>query len=310
MGSINENRILVVGLGEIGYNNAEYLSKLGIHADGFDINKEAEKRAINAGFIQKAAESFSGYDYYIVCISTHNPKDMFQPKLDGLFEIAKRISEEGKAGALISIESTITPGTSQQIKSLIDHKLHVAHVPHRYFGPEKERHGVKQLRVLGGCDKCCTDSAMQFYTNVLRIPIYSVARIEYAELCKVIENSERFLRISLAEELNMFCYGYGLSFEELRNAVNTKWNAEILEARQGIGGHCLPKDSQMYLDLTKEIIDESLLKTAKKVDIDYRRFLLQNRPPLELKSIQQSPTISKPQSLRRVEKESELTNEA
>src|SRR2546427_3687292 len=40
----------------------------------------------------------------------------------------------------------------------------------------------------------------------------------------------------------MICDENRLDFEELRRGMNTKWNVEVLEARDGIGGTCLPKD--------------------------------------------------------------------
>ena len=297
-------KILIVGLGEIGYSNAEYMTKIGIHADGFDISKDAVQRAIRCGVIARESKNFSGYDHYIVCISTHNPKDMFQPYLGGLYDIAERISNEGKGGALVSIESTVAMGASQRVKEILRHRLHVSHVPHRYFGPEKDRHGVKQLRVLGGCESCCVDAAEHFYSDMLEVPVFKVKQIEYAELCKLIENTERFLRISYAEELSMFCGGYGLSFNDLRDAVNTKWNAEIFEARQGIGGHCLPKDSQMYLDMTRKIMGESIIEAAKKIDIDYRRFLMENRVPLKLEQREPAPSAKLMNLAKPIEKES------
>ena len=100
-------RVLVVGLGQIGYSNAEYMTMKGLDVDGFDINEKAVQRAIDDQVIKKKAGSFSGYDYYIICISTHRPEDMFQPHLDGLFEIAWRLSYEGTAGALVGIDSTV-----------------------------------------------------------------------------------------------------------------------------------------------------------------------------------------------------------
>jgi UDP-N-acetyl-D-mannosaminuronic acid dehydrogenase len=59
----------------------------------------------------------------------------------------------------------------------------------------------------------------------------------------------------------------------LRNAINTKWNIKVLEAREGIGGHCLPKDSQMFLGLLKNVLDTSIIEAAKKVDGEYRQHI-------------------------------------
>ncbi|HEX6067303.1 MAG TPA: NAD(P)-binding domain-containing protein [Nitrososphaera sp.] len=267
---MNGNKVLVIGLGQIGYSNAEYMTMKGLEVDGFDISEKAVKRAIDDEVIRKKASSFAGYDYYVICISTHNPDDMFTPYLDGLFEIAGRLSYEGKPGALIGIDSTVTRGTSELIKDMLRHRMHVVHVPHRFYINEKHDHGVRQTRVIGGCEKCCIEKARHFYGELLDIPLHEVQSIEVAELCKIVENSYRFVEIAFAEELRMFCDRSGISFEELRSAINTKWNIKVLEAREGIGGHCLPKDSQMFLNLSKNLIETSIIDAAKKVDTEYR----------------------------------------
>lgn len=276
---MNGNKVLIIGLGQIGYSNAEYMTMKGLEVDGFDISEKAVQRAIDDQVIQKKASSFAGYDYYIICISTHKPDDMFTPYLDGLYEIAGKLSFEGKPGALIGIDSTITRGTSELIKDMLRHRMHVVHVPHRFYINEKHDHGVRQTRVIGGCDKCCMEKARHFYGELLDIPLHEVESIEVAELCKIVENSYRFVEIAFAEELRMFCDRSGISFDELRNAINTKWNIKVLEAREGIGGHCLPKDSQMFLNLSKNLLDASIIDAAKKVDAEYRSHISYSIPP-------------------------------
>ena len=265
-----DKKILIIGLGQIGFSNAEYMKSIGLKVDGFDISKESVQRAINAGIIEKAATSLEGYDYYIICISTHLPSDMFVPYLDGMHDLAKRLAVEGKPGALIGIDSTIPRGTSDKIKEMIGHKLHVCHVPHRFYIHEKKDHGVNQTRVLGASDMCCENKAIEFYHDTLGIPLFQTSKVDVAELSKIVENSYRYLEIAFAEELKMVCDGMGISFNELREAINTKWNVEILEAQGGIGGHCLPKDSEMVLELSRQFVKSSLLETAKKVDMEYR----------------------------------------
>jgi len=132
------------------------------------------------------------------------------------------------------------------------------------------------LRVAGGVCGCCLNAAMQFYSYAnesvnndimnssisdgsdddvenrrysncaiakrigLGIPLYPVSNIEIAEITKIAENAHRYLQIALAEDLYLYCQGNGINFQELRDALNTKWNVDILEPRDGIGGHCLP----------------------------------------------------------------------
>lgn len=284
---MNDKKVLIIGLGQIGYSNAEYMTMKGLTVDGYDISEKATRRALDDQVIRRRAASFAGYDYYIVCISTHHPDDMFSPYLDGLYDIARRLSYEGKTGALVGIDSTITRGTSQKIKEILGHRLHVVHVPHRFFAGEKVEHGVRQTRVLGGCGHCCLKEAMHFYGDLLDIPLHPVGSVEVAELSKIVENSYRFLEIAFAEELRMFCDRSNISFSELREAVNTKWNIRVLEARDGIGGHCLPKDSQMFLNLSKNVLQSSLIETAKKIDLDYRSHNAYPRQPMDDQPVQE-----------------------
>jgi len=72
----------------------------------------------------------------------------------------------------------------------------------------------------------------------------------------------------------MICEEAGLKFEEVREACNTKWNVEILEARNGIDGHCLPKDIRYLASLTTF---NNLLRSAMIVDKQYKEWLMRKR---------------------------------
>ena len=106
---------------------------------------------------------FSEFDVFVLCVSTHKPNDIFSPQIDGLLSIVERISKEAKDGALVTIESTIPKGASRKVLEILNHRLHVAHAPHRWYALQQEEHGVNQLRVLGGVYNCCLRLAMQFY---------------------------------------------------------------------------------------------------------------------------------------------------
>lgn len=263
-------KVLVIGLGQIGYSNAEYMTMKGLEVDGFDTNSKTIRRAIDDQVICNKASSFADYDYYIICISIHKHDDISAAHLDSLYDIAKRISDEGKTGALVGIESTVTYGISENIMKILGHRMHVVHVPHRFYNEDKYDHGIQQIRVLGGCDDCCIEKARHFYGEILDIPLHIVESIEVAELCKIVENSYRFMEVAFAEELKMFCDRIEVSFNDLRGAINTKWNVKVLEARDGIAGPGLPKDTQMFLDLSRDILGPSILDAAKNVDSKYK----------------------------------------
>jgi UDP-N-acetyl-D-mannosaminuronate dehydrogenase len=116
-------------------------------------------------------------------------------------------------------------------------------------------------------------SSVKFATSVksLAIPMHPVSSVEVAELTKIVENAHRYLQIAFAEELYLYCKSSGLSFSELRESLNTKWNVEILEPRDGIGGHCLPKDTKMFIN-SSNTIKSKILQAAMEIDEDYREY--------------------------------------
>ena len=321
------------------------MKQQGFDAYGYDISQKAMQRAEKVASI-KSTDDFSEFDVYIVCVSTHKPDDMFTPQIEGLLSIVEeKIATEAKNGALVSIESTSPRWTSRKVFEMLNHRLHVAHIPHRWYALEEKEHGVNQIRVVGGVCECCLKVATQFYgqtsdnykmncnnkyhinriddnTNTssnnnnifsenvntastsadsstnnrsnsgittnstsnsnytlnLGIPLHPVTDIEIAEIAKIAENAHRYLQIAFAEDMHLYCQVNGISFPELREALNTKWNVEILEPREGIGGHCLPKDTKMFLQSTRSVSTRSkILKAAIEVDEEYKRYRLSRR---------------------------------
>jgi predicted transcriptional regulator len=319
-GSLDFQKVLIVGLGQLGLPVAKYVKERGFDTYGYDISLTAMERAERIAGIKKASETIfdnselNDFDVFIISVSTHKQDDMFSPQTDGLLSVVEKVSRHAKNGALVSIESTIPNGTSKKVFELLNHRLHVVHAPHRWYALEEKEHGVNQLRVIGGVCDCCLKAGMQFYDgrsemiyspsgvsdvsydnndyemmnssvpnytyhnnnnshgnglnqNSLNIPMHPVSTIEIAEITKIVENAHRYLQIAFAEELYLYCQENSMSFSELRDALNTKWNVNILEPREGIGGHCLPKDTKMFLQSSKYI--RSRILTAA-VDVDYK----------------------------------------
>jgi len=258
--------------------------------------------AQKTGAIEKAID-FGEFDVIILCVSTHEPDDMFSPQIDGLLSVVEKISKEAKSGALVSIESTIPKGTSKKVYDTLNHGIHVVHAPHRWYSLEENEHGVNQLRVIGGVCDCCLKAGMQFYGGVdsvsvnaqsysspsslesLGIPMHPVSNIEIAEITKIAENAHRYLQIAFAEDLYLYCQANNINFPELRDALNTKWNVNILEPRDGIGGHCLPKDTKMFLQSSNRSKSKILI-AAMDVDEDYKRFRAKLEKQIESATIE------------------------
>ena len=281
------SKVLVIGLGQLGLPVARYIQEMGFDTYGYDISSDAMERARKISGI-KEVTNFGEIDAFIICVSTHKPDDMLSPQIDGLLSVVQQISLEGKYGAFVSIESTIPRGTSKKVFEMLNHRMHVAHVPHRFYSLEEKDHGVNQVRVVGGVCDCCLKAALKFYAGAdgdnnsksnnnnknrnLGIPLHPVSNIELAEITKIAENAHRYLQIAFAEDLYLYSQVNNINFLELRGALNTKWNVDILEPRDGIGGHCLPKDTKMFLQSSQSTEKSKILAAALEVDEDYRRY--------------------------------------
>ena len=130
-------------------------------------------------------------------------------------------------------------------------------------------HGVKQLRVIGAINEESLERGLEFYRS-LKVPLHVCPTIEIAETCKIAENTYRFVQIAFAEELRMICEEKEIPFDEVRKACNTKWNVEILDARDGIYGSCLPQDIGFLSRLTDH---SPLLDGAILTDQNYKKWI-------------------------------------
>lgn len=243
-------KVCVIGLGKIGFSTAEYVKNRGFEVFGYDIDPKAVKFAKSKGItaFEDWTKIPSDIGIFIVCIYIGFKKDnAVRPDLSSLEDLCQKIMRKNKE-CLISIESTLPVGTCKKIyKEILSDKTLLIHVPHRWYEKEQEEHGVNQVRVFGAINTESRKSGLDFYEKRLSIPMHEVSSIEIAELSELVENAFRYVQIAFAEEVKIVCDDKRINFKELRDAINTKWNIDMPDALEGIGGHCLPKDMNYYL---------------------------------------------------------------
>ena len=254
--------VCVMGLGNIGLPVACHISKF-YPVVGYDIKDAATINALLKGV--QASITLEPADIYVIAVNTYFRNNA--PDMSAVDSCCNKISKLNP-NSLVCFESTLTVGTSKQMAKKYKLK-YVAVCPHRWWQNDQVNHGVVQPRVLGTLNPESKQKATQFYDN-LQIPIHQVESTELAEASKIVENSDYYLRIAYAEELKLICDKNGLDFNQLREAVNTKWNMNLPEAINGIGGECLPKDIQFLQCLEPSNI---LLKAAVELDECYRNNL-------------------------------------
>lgn len=240
------SKVLVIGLGTVGYPTAQYLGGF------FDVYGYDRKFRRGRDFTAVRSLDVIEPDVFVVCVPT-----------DQVQGVCEAVSGRDR---LVLIESTVQVGTCRKIAEDSGIGL-LAHCPHRYWKESPGLHGVRQPRVLGALNNESLKLAKQFYSKV-EIPVHPVSSLEVAEASKLVENANRFVDIAFAEEVKMLCDRMGLNFEEVRLACNTKWNVHLLEARDGIKGTCLPRDIRLLAELCG---GKSLMDGAIKVDVKYAK---------------------------------------
>ena len=243
-------KVCVIGLGTIGEPAAKHIQLQGIDVIGYDIKTKNIENL----------QTFTDWKQVPPC-------KIYVITVGSLFvDDACKLVAQTNIDALVLIESTVQVGTCRKLSK--KHGLpHIVHCPHRYWAENPEEHGIKQLRIIGGLDPTSLGQAAMFYMQQ-EISVFGCSSIEVAELTKIAENSYRFVEIAFSEELKMICEKHGVSFDELRQSCNTKWNIELLEAREGIGGVCLPQDIGFLSQLSNP---SSLLNGAILADKEYKQ---------------------------------------
>lgn len=105
-------------------------------------------------------------------------------------------------------------------------------------------------------------------TNLVVESLHHVSDIEMVEIAKNIEHAHKYLQIAFAEDLYLYCKANNLNFTELMGAINTKWNVNIPEPKDGMGVHSVSEDARIFLHSSRTTRSK-IMSAVIEVDKDY-----------------------------------------
>ncbi len=275
----------VIGLGYIGLPTALMLASHGVEVVGTDYNQkvvdsltagkmtfkedgieELFHAALEAGI--SFTTEYQKTDTYIISVPT--PYDKFSKKVDPVYVSAavKSVLEVAPKGAVIVIESTISPGTiDKSVRPVVEEfgyeagkDVHLVHAPERIIPGNMVYELLHNNRTIGADDKEVGERIKELYAAFCQGEIV-VTDIRTAEMTKVVENTFRAVNIAFANELAKICRHDDMDVYEIIKICNMHPRVNILQPGPGVGGHCISVDPWFlvgdYPSLAK-VIDESM----------------------------------------------------
>jgi UDP-N-acetyl-D-mannosaminuronic acid dehydrogenase len=191
-------------------------------------------------------------DSDVILIDVQTPTDdRHIPQYQSLKEVSEQIGKRIKRGALVVVESTVAPGTTQNIvqKIIEEHSgmiagedFYLAFAYERVMPGKLINNIVNLPRIVGGVTPESAERALRIYSKIVKAKIHTTDVLT-AELSKTIENAYRDVNIAFANEMALVCESLGVNVYEIVGLVNELPSRMMHIPGAGVGGHCLPKDT-------------------------------------------------------------------
>jgi len=253
--------------------------------------KELIKKVVDKGTLTVTDDITVYREADAIIIAVQTPVDeSHKPRYDSLKQVLHDIGQNMKAGALICIESTVAPGTTNYLAKPILEKesgLKTGKDFNLVFSYERVMVGrllhnlTMYDRIVGGVTPKCTQRGIELYSHIVKANLHPTDAFT-AEVAKVTENAYRDVNIAFANEIALICESLGVNIHEVRRFVNSlphdPRNPDKNPYRNmhvpgaGVGGHCLPKDPWLLkygLDAYGKIKVEPKIIVASRQLNDY-----------------------------------------
>ncbi len=285
--------IAVVGLGYVGLPLAMEFAKAGFRVWGIEKDRDRLRRLKSGdSYISdvasrdlkkvmlsdnlKASGEFRALrecDVVIICVPTPLRRK-YHPNISYVKEAVKGISRNIKKGALVVLESTTYPGTTEEVILPLLEKRNLKHNRDFYlsFSPERIDPGNKSYplrripKIVGGISKEACAMTVAFYKSIIRT-VVPVSSARTAEAVKLLENTFRLINIALIDEIAMMAHKMGIDVWEIIRGASTKpFGFMPFYPGPGVGGHCLSSQETLYVKDGNSLKVVTLADFVKQID--------------------------------------------
>jgi len=201
------------------------------------------------------------------------------------------IAEHIPPRALVLIETTVAPGTTEQVAYPIMKKIFKKRgiesdplLAHSYERVMPGRNYVASIRdfwrVCSGINEEAKERVVKFLNEVLnteKYPLTVMDRPIESETAKIVENSYRATILAFLDEWSLYAERNGVDLIKVIKAIKVRpTHSNIIFPGPGVGGYCLPKDGGLGVWAYKHILgfeDDIFKITPMAIDINDTRGL-------------------------------------
>ena len=199
-------------------------------------------------------EACDNADYILIDVQT--PVDDHKiPRYESLKDVSKLVTPHLGKGVTVIIESTVAPGTTDNIiQSILEKGSSMTRGTDFYLVFAFERVMPGKLleyitdfpRVIGGGCEEANEKAKFLYGKVVKKEL-QVTDTLTAELTKCIENTYRDVNIAFANEMALVAEDFDRNIFEIIKLINYRHDRMMHYPGSGVGGHCLTKDPWLLM---------------------------------------------------------------
>lgn len=266
-------KIAVIGLGYVGLPLAVNFAKKGFKVMGIDTDHDrvanvkkgksyildVASRELNSVLKNNKLSATTNFkvlgamDVIVICVPTPL-KRKYTPNISYILGAVKNIVLFHKKGALIVLESTTYPGTTEEVilpilensRNKCGRDFYLGFSPERIDPSNKIYNLEKTPKVVSGVTRQCAELIELLYKHIIK-QVVCVSSPRVAETVKLLENTFRIVNIGLINEMAMMCQKLKVNIWEVIDAAKTKpFGFMAFYPGPGVGGHCIPKDP-LYL---------------------------------------------------------------